>query len=454
MTHSSFTSAHFYLLCLISVIAGIGYFGLMIFSYMTDTLGQLFLINSGKDWLYYTQVAGLLIASFVMMPLGGFLIGRYGDTHGRHGALLLSLLGMGVFTFLMGLLPTSEQIGFIAPLLFIFIKIGQSLAFGGLIPTIWVFASEHLPKRYLGFSFGVISAFGVLAVLVLLGILFLLESTSTQEQMLSYFWRVPFLLSGLIGLGLVFLAYHLDETPEFLTQKKEIAPAPPDKELTLDSFQDFQDDDKTTGKSCHFLRKHMALLLPAITLSWLTASLLIIVALLLPNLINLSFVIEYGVLRLGSVVSLVFMILGCMVFGFMADYTNAGKVMLMGGTFFVIQISLFFGHLISGGELILVFFALLGFGTGIIAVAPTVVVQLFGVKRRLSYVAVVYSSMYAIASGVLPYALGYATFYMRMAPALYLALVVALTVFVSFYLYHLPSIDKTVKTAKDVYHEI
>lgn len=446
MPNSPFTSAHFYLLCLVSVIAGVGYFGLMIFSYMTDIISQLFFIDSGKDWLYYTQMGGLLIASFMMMPLGGLLIGRYGDTHGRHPALLLSLLGMGVFTFLLGLLPTSEQIGVIAPLLFIFIKIGQSLAFGGLIPAVWVFASEHLPKRSLGFGFGVISACGILAILALLGVLFILENTSTQEQMLGFVWRVPFLLAGAIGLGLVFLTYQLDETPVFLTAKKETAPSIPDKELTLQSLL----DEETGSGIFYFLKKHMAILLPAVTLSWLTASLVIIVALLLPNLINSAFVIEHGVLRLGSIICLVFMMLGCMVFGFMADYSNAGKVMLFGGTFFVVQISLFFGHLISGGELILVFFALLGFGTGIIAVAPTVIVQLFNTKHRLSYVAAIYSSMYAIASGVLPFALGYATFYMRMAPALYLTLVVVMTIFISFYLYHLPYIQKP---KQDIYHE-
>lgn len=89
----------------------------------------------------------------------------------------------------------------------------------------------------------------------------------------------------------------------------------------------------------------------------------------------------------------------------------------------------------------MIFFALLGFCGGIIATAPVVVVRLFDVSSRLTYVGVIYAVVYALVSSVLPFVLGYATFYVRLAPALYLALVVITAVFISFYVYHLPSVQ-------------
>lgn len=430
-------SNHLFLVCIASMVAGMGFFAVMIFLSLTDGLIGLFFINNDKNWLYHLQMIGLFIISYVAMPLGALLIGRHGDLHGRKPALLISLSMMASCTLILGILPTTAQIGVLAPLLFMLIKLGQSMAFGALIPTLWVFVSEHLPSRYVGVALGVISASSLLALLGALLVMFVLESQMTHEQIHQIGWRMPFVVGGAVGLLLILGVNRLKETPAH-TQKTH---GDEDKRtLSIHTFTELNQPDEPRH-IIGFFKRSLATLLPAITLTWLSVSLMLIIALLLPNLINAGFIIPQNILRLGNVLSIIFMMIGCVFYGFMVDYSNAGKVMSIGGVFFILQTMLFFGHLGSGGELILVFFALLGFSGGIIATAPVVVVRLFRVGSRLTYVSVLYAIVYALVSSALPFVLGYVTFYVRLAPALYLALVVITTVFISFYVYHLPPIQ-------------
>lgn len=428
-------SSHLFLVCIASMVAGVGFFAVMVFLYMTNIISSLFFVNQDENWLYHLQMVGLFLISYVAMPLGGLMIGRYGDAHGRKPALIISLFGVAIFSGILGVLPTTAQAGIIAPLLFMLIKLGQSMAFGGLIPTLWVFVSEHLPSRYVGVALGVISASSLMALLVALVMMFGLERQLTHEQMLQIGWRLPFVIGGVMGLLLLLLVNRLDETPAF-TQKST-----PANTATLSIHTFTQTTRQAHNGIFDFIKTYLAVLLPAITLTWLSVSLMVIITLLLPSLVHAGFVVPHNLLRLGNAISILFMMIGCVFYGFMVDYTNAGKVMSIGGVFFILQTMLFFGHLQSGGGLILVFFALLGFSGGIIATAPVVVVRLFNVRTRLTYVSVIYTIVYALVSSALPFVLGYATFYVSLAPALYLALVVITAVFISFYVYHLPPIQ-------------
>lgn len=437
MSNTTLSSAHVFSVSIASMVAGVGFFGVMTFLYMTDILSGLFFSGQDDGWLYYLQLVGLFSVSYIAIPLGGFFVGRYGDTYGRKPALLVALSVLSVSTLAIGFLPTFDQISVIAPFLLIIAKLAQSMAFGGLVPTLWVFVSEHLPSRYVGLGLGVVSTLSLMAILLVLGLTFGLENQMTQEQILNLGWRIPFVMGGVMGVLLLLAVNRLDETPAFSQPHHTPIDTPT---LSIHTF-DSQLHPKKDGVFYRCVSRHLATLLPAITLSWLSISLMVIITLLLPNLINAGFVMSESILRLGNIISIVFMMIGCVFFGFMVDYTNASKVMSVGGLLFIIQTLLFFGHLSSGGELILIFFALLGFCGGIIATAPVVVVRLFDVSSRLTYVGVIYAVVYALVSSVLPFVLGYATFYVRLAPALYLALVVITAVFISFYVYHLPSVQ-------------
>lgn len=451
-------SYHIYLIILSGLIAGVGFFDFTLFIYMSDIFNQTFFMDWLDGWKHYTKIMIVFLAGYIGMPLGGFFIGRYGDIHGRKLALSISLIGIGIFTLITSILPVTERLDTITPLFFGLARFGQGFALGGLIPTIWVFISEHLPTKHLGVGCGLVMAGSLLGILIAFLFVASLEKTFTQDQILFFGWRLPFLIGGSLTCFLLLLVRTLPETPIFeqmnLPDYQE--PKQPISSINLDdpTRQEIDillnhrlfDNKNTDTLSFHssiylIIKKYFMCFLPALILSWKTSSLLIVIAILLPHLINMSFVITEYYLYIGSITSLFFMIIGSIFYGFLTDRFNAGRIIIIGSVFLILQIMLFFGHLKSGGELILVFFALLGFACGVIASSPVVIVRLFPAKIRLFGVALTFNTALALVGGILPFLLSYMTFYWRLAPALYLTFVILATIFISFHIYYLPRTD-------------
>jgi MFS transporter, MHS family, shikimate and dehydroshikimate transport protein len=174
----------------------------------------------------FSPLAGTLLAfstyavGFFARPLGGIVFGHFGDKIGRKSMLVLSLLIMGVATFLIGLLPTFESIGVLAPILLVALRLLQGVGVGGEWGGAVLMAVEHAPQGRRGF-YGSWPQMGVPAGLLLANLVFFISSASmSQEAFLAWGWRIPFLLSiALVGVGL-FIRLRILETPAF-TQVKE-----------------------------------------------------------------------------------------------------------------------------------------------------------------------------------------------------------------------------------------
>jgi MHS family shikimate/dehydroshikimate transporter-like MFS transporter len=148
---------------------------------------------------------------FAARPLGGIVFGHYGDRIGRKAMLILSLLIMGIATFLIGLLPTFEQVGVLAPILLVTLRFLQGIGVGGEWGGAVLMAVEHSPEGRRGF-YGSWPQMGVPAGLLLANLVFAATSATLPE---AWGWRVPFLLSiVLIGVGL-FIRLRILETPAF-----------------------------------------------------------------------------------------------------------------------------------------------------------------------------------------------------------------------------------------------
>lgn len=153
---------------------------------------------------------------FLTRPIGGVVFGQIGDRIGRKRALIATLLLMGVATAGVGLLPTYAAIGSAAPVLLVVLRLIQGLAVGGEWGGAVLIATEHT-KRERGFLFGAFAQQGspagrILATLVFLGVTALLP----DEALLSWAWRVPFLLSVvLVVVGLI-IRLSIEESPEML----------------------------------------------------------------------------------------------------------------------------------------------------------------------------------------------------------------------------------------------
>jgi MFS transporter, MHS family, shikimate and dehydroshikimate transport protein len=148
---------------------------------------------------------------FAARPLGGIVFGHYGDRIGRKAMLILSLLIMGIATFLIGLLPTFEQVGVLAPILLVLLRFLQGIGVGGEWGGAVLMAVEHSPEGRRGF-YGSWPQMGVPAGLLLANLVFAATSATLPE---AWGWRVPFLLSiVLVGVGL-FIRLRILETPAF-----------------------------------------------------------------------------------------------------------------------------------------------------------------------------------------------------------------------------------------------
>ncbi|MDR6632625.1 MFS family permease [Phyllobacterium sp. 1468] len=150
----------------------------------------------------------------LMRPLGGLICGHYGDKVGRKSMLVATLLGMGVVTFLIGLLPTYSQIGILAPILLIILRMLQGVAFGGEWGGAVLMAVEHAPKERKGF-FGSFPHMGSPIALFLSTGTFSLLALLPKDDFMSWGWRIPFLLSALLVIVGMVLRLQLFESPDF-----------------------------------------------------------------------------------------------------------------------------------------------------------------------------------------------------------------------------------------------
>ncbi|MCX7360610.1 MAG: MFS transporter [Alphaproteobacteria bacterium] len=164
---------------------------------------------------------------FVARPVGGIVIGRMGDTHGRKAALLLTIFLMAAGTVMIGILPTHATIGFLAPLLLLIARLMQGFSAGGEWGGSTSFIVEWAPSGRRGL-FGSFQQMSVVAGLLLgSGFAALLNTVLTVEQMNDWGWRVPFLVGGLLGPVGIYMRRTIEETPHYARVAAQKAAPPP-----------------------------------------------------------------------------------------------------------------------------------------------------------------------------------------------------------------------------------
>ncbi|NQD64336.1 MHS family MFS transporter [Bacillus haikouensis] len=151
---------------------------------------------------------------FLARPIGGVIFGHYGDKIGRKKILVITMMLMGVATFLIGVIPTYENIGIWAPILLVFLRIIQGFGLGGEYGGAALLVIEHSPRNKRGFWGGLLQSATSTGLLLATGV-FSLVSMLPDEAFFSWGWRIPFLISIILLFVGTFIRLNIQETPAF-----------------------------------------------------------------------------------------------------------------------------------------------------------------------------------------------------------------------------------------------
>ena len=202
-----------------------------LYGYFATVIGNLFFPSDDPISSLMAAFA-VFAAGFLMRPLGAIIFGHIGDKYGRKKALVISIYLMAIPTFFIGIMPTYEQIGWVASLMLMLVRLLQGISMGGEFTGSMIFIIEHSPQKGRGYagSFASLS----LAIGIILGsaTATAISHIFTEEQIYAWAWRIPFLLSiiGAIVGGVMRATLHDPEV--FTKQKKEKhLPKTPIKEL-------------------------------------------------------------------------------------------------------------------------------------------------------------------------------------------------------------------------------
>ena len=159
--------------------------------------------------------AAVFAVGFFMRPVGGWLLGRYADRHGRRAALTASVTLMCGGSLLIAITPGYATIGLAAPALLLVARLLQGVSVGGEYGASAVYLSERAGRRHRGFfsSFQYVTL--IMGQLLALGVLLVLQSTLTSAQLDEWGWRIPFVIGALCAVVAVWLRRSLDETESF-----------------------------------------------------------------------------------------------------------------------------------------------------------------------------------------------------------------------------------------------
>jgi MFS family permease len=393
------------------------FYDFIIFVFFATVVGQLFFPADMPEWLRLMQTFGIFAAGYLARPLGGIVMAHFGDLLGRKKMFTLSIFMMAVPTLIMGLLPTYAQIGMLAPILLLLMRVIQGAAIGGEVPGAWVFVSEHVPSRHIGYACGSLTCGLTSGILLGSLVATAINTIYLPTEVIDFAWRIPFLLGGVFGLASVYLRRWLHETPVFaeLQQRKALASEVPLKTV---------------------LRDHRGAVLISMLLTWLLSAGIIVLILMTPTVVlqkTMGFTASLA-LQANSV-AIVFLSLGCIAAGALADRIGAGRVFTFGSAALGLCSWVMYHNLQAHPDWLFPLYGLTGLLVGVIGAVPYVMVKAFPPAVRFTGLSFSYNLAYAIFGGLTPMVVTWMLKTNPMAPAYYVAAICTMGFCVGIYLW-------------------
>jgi MHS family proline/betaine transporter-like MFS transporter len=198
------------------------WFDFGVYAYLAGTLGKVF-FPSGSSGTQVVSTFATFAAAFLVRPLGGLVFGPLGDRIGRQKVLAVTMIMMAASTLAVGLLPSYDTAGLLAPLLLLLCRLVQGFSTGGEYAGATTYIAEYAPDRRRGFlgswlDFGTFVGYSLGS-----GLVTVLTVTLGSHALEHWAWRIPFLVAGPIGVIGLYMRLKLEDTPAFKAEVEQAA---------------------------------------------------------------------------------------------------------------------------------------------------------------------------------------------------------------------------------------
>lgn len=381
------------------------FYDFIVFVFFTSVISSLFFPSTLSPFWASMNTYGAFAAGYFARPLGGIIMAHFGDKSGRKKMFMLSILLMVIPTFVLGLMPTFESIGYAAPIILLLVRILQGIAIGGELPGAWVFVYEHSEAKSLGFYLGIFTSAVVSGILLGSIVTLAVNASFSQEEIREYAWRIPFILGGVFGIISLFLRKFLNETPVF----QEI--------LAMRQTQNFPIKEVLKTSQFSVIKSFFS--------TWILTGCVVITVLLTPNLLGEVFHLNPISKVIYQIIAIFFLASGNVFAGIISDRLGLARAsMLFGIALAVCALGFYYGVSVYGGniasgdaiqsgsfghnefgamfDVLLLLYYLMAFSAGLMVFTPIVMVQSFPAAIRYSGISFAYNISYALFGGLTP----------------------------------------------------
>ena len=359
-----------------------------LYGFMAPILSKIFFPHQTSG-MALLSVYLLFAASFLMRPVGAIVYGYFGDTRGRRGTLLVSLLAIGLPSMLMGLLPSYQTLGVMAPVLLILLRLLQGFSAGGEFGGSVSYLVESAPAGKSGLYGGLSYASAMSGVLLAALAAAVLSHVFMHEKIIAYAWRIPFLFGAIMIAVGSYLRYGMKESPVF-------------KSLTESQFL-------LASPTKNMFTRHIFVVVKAAMVVCLGGVINFSIIVYLPTYLHIHRGFAMSAVFLMSTLALLVVVFLSVVVGYLTKFYSRKKVMLWACLGTVI-IGWFFSRVISTGTLQTIFIMQLLLAClqgAYFGAQMTYLVELFPANVRYSGLSLGYNIGYAVFSGMTPFMLQY-----------------------------------------------
>jgi MFS family permease len=393
-------------LWLASLGGALEFYDFVVFVFFAGVIGKAFFPGATSDWVRQVQTFSVFAVGYIARPIGGIVMAHFGDRYGRKKIFTLSIVLMALPTLLIGLLPTYREVGALAPAFLVALRVVQGIAIGGEAPGGWVYVAEHAPRGRRGFAIGLLTA--GLSFGILLGSLVAttINRLATPADIAAKYWRVPFLLGGVLGLIAVKLRRSLHETPVFLALRDTVSQS---RGIPLKVV----------------LKDHLGAVWVSALVTWSLTAVIVVEILMTPALLQKGYGISALAAQTSNLIATALLVLSTVAIGSLADRFGLRKVVFAVGPLLLLATYALYIVPEKHPAALPLVYGFVGATAGLVTLAPLLMVELFPANVRFTGVSFSYNVSYAVWGGITPPLVAWLSHFHSLGPAHYVLIATA-----------------------------